>query len=128
MGSFQDITIDTIKQIANTPAKEIERRRINLWFYRSLYYELDTTIISDYEYDRKEYEYKLLREFYPKVKSRFSCPLLCVGTDMDDYTRLKVRSLIKYWKQHAELKKEQEIKTDKKGQVLLFGAQFVRCN
>lgn len=136
MGRFDDITFDSIKQIAETPAKEINRRRINLWFHRFLYYKFDTSIISDFEYDKKEVEYKILREHYSKIKIRESCPLYCVGTDCDDATESKVMGLIDYWTHnHKDEPKNEpqnvacaELKTDLRGNLLLFGTQFVRCS
>lgn len=126
MSRFDGVTIETIKQVAKTPAKEIDRRRINLWFHRFLYYKHDTQMISDFEYDKKEVEYEFLREHYPKVKIRNSCPLLCVGTDADTATELKVNQLINYWQQNKNVNKTEEIKTGLGGQVLLFGTGFIK--
>ena len=58
MGRFDDLTLESIKMIAKTPAKEIDRRRINLWFHRFLYYKHDTQMISDFEYDKKKLNIK----------------------------------------------------------------------
>ena len=126
MDRFSDVSLESIKQIAKTPAKEIDRRRINLWFHRFLYYKFDSPVLSDYEYDKKELEYTILREHYTNVKIRFSCPLLCVGTDADKATESKIEQLINYWKKNKESKPKEDLKTGFNGQVLLFGTNFLR--
>lgn len=132
MSRFDDITIDSIKQTAKTPAKEIERRRINMFFHRFLYYEFDTSIISDFEYDKKEFEYKILREHYSNIKVRLSCPLYTVGTDCDEATATKVSQLVDYWQKNKKVEQKvqavEQTKTDLTGNLLLFGTKFISCN
>ncbi|MDD3236830.1 MAG: hypothetical protein PHV37_01875 [Candidatus Gastranaerophilales bacterium] len=94
MTRFEDISIDNVQIVAESIEKEIERRRIQLWFYRFLYYKFDDPKVTDYEYDKKEYEYKLLRQHYRKIKVNGACPLKKVGTDTDKATEWKVLQLI----------------------------------
>ena len=92
---FENIKFENIKIIAEDIPKEIERRRINLWLHRIYYYKYNTTITSDFEYDKKEIEYKILREKYPEVKLRGYCPLDRVGIDIDRVTESKIDYLIR---------------------------------
>lgn len=117
MGRFEDITFESVKQVAETPEKEINRRRIQLWYYRFLYYKNDILEVTDYEYDVKEYEYKLLREHFSTIKPRGTCPLESVGTNCDVKTQWKVNQLIAY-NQIADVSKKIESITNK--QLSLF--------
>ena len=115
MGRFGGITIDAIKIVAETPEKELNRRAIQLWLNRFLYYKYDAPRMSDYEYDQKEYEYKLLKEHYPHLIVRYKCPLDSVGIDADAPTACKVNQLIKYLQ-----KDEVQAKLPPTSQLALF--------
>ncbi len=51
-------------------AQLIQRRRLQLLIHSRLYYELNTNLVADSEFDRFAYELVALQKKYPEISSR----------------------------------------------------------
>ena len=72
-----DEDIDTALSLTDA-ADEVERLTIRINEARDAYYERDTTIISDAEYDELMHRLEALERAYPQLQSQDS-PTLTVG-------------------------------------------------